>query len=208
MTDLESFDSDLYRFMLTSTEYSYRQTDCFDYCMGRELNKNFNISNKIEHWLKLYKKYSFDKFWQFYSRFILGDINSICRPLCPLECDTIKYEISNSFTKLSENEFKSFFQINTSINNVIWLNIYYENLEYTSISQVAHMDVLDLISNIGSNLSLFIGISFISLAEIVEILVEILCIFFENKKHKKSTKPTIPIAVSVKYKNIKRTNSL
>ena len=70
------------------------------------------------------------------------------------------------------------------------------------------MDVLDLISNIGSNLSLFIGISFISLAEIVEILVEILCIFFENKKHKKSTKPTIPIAVSVKYKNIKRTNSL
>jgi hypothetical protein len=32
------------------------------------------------------------------------------------------------------------------------------------------MDLFDLISNIGSNLSLFIGISFISLAEIIELL--------------------------------------
>ena len=31
VTNLESFDSELYRYMLNSTKYSYRQTDCFDY---------------------------------------------------------------------------------------------------------------------------------------------------------------------------------
>ncbi len=48
------------------------------------------------------------------------------------------------------------------------------------------MNVLDLISNIGSNLSLFIGISFISFAEIIEILGEIIIILFEKKKKKQS----------------------
>jgi len=171
--------------------------------MGRELNKNFNISNKIDHWLKLYKKYSFDKFWQFYSRFIRGDINNVCRPLCPMECDSIKYEMSNSFTKTSDDEFQSLFELNASMSNVIWANIYYENLEYTSISQVAHMDLLDLISNIGSNLSLFIGISFISFAEIVELLIEIFCIFFENKRPK-LTSPLRKVSYMVYKINIKR----
>ena len=81
------------------------------FSMGRELNNNFNITNKIDHWLNLYKKYSFDRFWQFYSRFIRGDINNVCRPLCPLECDSIKYEMSNSFTKLSAEDFKTLFDM-------------------------------------------------------------------------------------------------
>jgi hypothetical protein len=101
-----------------------------------------------------------------------------------MECDSIKYEMSNSFTKLSADDFKTLFDINATTTGIIWANIYYENLEYTSISQVAHMDVIDLISNIGSNLSLFIGISFISFAEIIELIIEILCIFLENKNQK------------------------
>jgi len=47
---IDSFDSDLYRFMIKSTNYSYRQSDCFDYCIGKEINKYMNISNRIDHW--------------------------------------------------------------------------------------------------------------------------------------------------------------
>jgi len=182
VNSLKSYNSELYQFMLSSTNYSYRQTDCFDYCMGRELNRELNNSNKIDHWLQIHRKYPFEKFWQFYLRFTRGKINNVCTPFCPLECDSIKYEVTNTFTKLSDNEFNTLFDINGSTNNLIWVNIYYENLEYTSISQVPHMDLFDLISNIGSNLSLFIGISFISLAEIIELLLELFCIFFESKK--------------------------
>jgi hypothetical protein len=38
------------------------------------------------------------------------------------------------------------------------------------------MDIFDLISNIGGNLGLFIGISFLSFAELIELFVEIICI--------------------------------
>jgi hypothetical protein len=37
---LESFDSELYRFMLTKTNYSYRQVDCFDYWYAKAV---FNL---------------------------------------------------------------------------------------------------------------------------------------------------------------------
>ena len=70
------------------------------------------------------------------------------------------------------------------------------------------MDLLDLISNIGSNLSLFIGISFISLAEIFELFVEIICIVFQNKKQNKSSQPALNM-VDFKVKKLrKRTYSL
>jgi len=66
VTSLDSFDSNLYKHILQSTQYEYTQKDCFDYCMGTELNKYFNITDKTEHWLNIYKTYAFDKFWDFY----------------------------------------------------------------------------------------------------------------------------------------------
>ena len=182
VTSLDSYDSDLYRYILESTKYQYTQRDCFDYCMGKELNKYFNITNKIDHWLNIYKAYKLDEFWDFYSRFVRGENKKICTPLCPLECDTIKYETSISFTKFSENEFLALYEINGSVDNLVSIEIYYEHLEYTRISQLPKMDLSDLISNIGSNLSLFIGISFLSFAEIIEILIEIIIILLEKKQ--------------------------
>ena len=181
VTSLDSYNSDLYKFMLESTKYQYTQKDCFDYCIGTELNKYFNKTNKTDHWLNIYKTYSFKNFWSFYSKFVRGENKKICTPLCPLECDTIKYDTSISFTKFSENEYFALFDLNGSVNNLISIDIYYENLEYTSIIQLPKMDIFDLISNIGSNLSLFIGVSFLSFAEIIEIFGEILIILLEKK---------------------------
>ena len=92
---------------------------------------------------------------------------------CPEECDSIQYDISHSFTKLStQNEIDK---------NFVSFAIYYENLQYTTIDQMAQMNVFDLISNIGGNLGLFIGISFLSFAELIELLVEIICIILGIK---------------------------
>ena len=84
-----------------------------------------------------------------------------------LDSYSIKYETLNSFTK------------NPVINeNMISFTVYYENLDYTVIDQVAQMKVFDLITNIGGNIGLFIGISFLSFAEFIELLVEIIYILF------------------------------
>jgi len=39
------------------------------------------------------------------------------------------------------------------------------------------MNELDLISNIGGNMGLFIGVSFLSFAELIELFIEIVLIF-------------------------------
>ena len=92
---------------------------------------------------------------------------------CPEECDSIQYDISHSFTKLStQNEIDK---------NSISFAVFYENPQYTVIDQIAQMNVFDLISNIGGNLGLFIGISFLSFAELIELLVEIICIILGIK---------------------------
>jgi hypothetical protein len=59
---------------------------------------------------------------------------------------------------------------------VLILTFFYESLSYTVIDQIPKMNMLDLISNIGGNLGLFIGVSFLSFAEIIELFIEILFI--------------------------------
>ncbi len=168
---IDSFDSDLFRYILKSTNYSYRQEDCFMYYTGIELFKYFNITNRTDRWENIiyeYPSYS-DYLLVIYKNLMKKGISESSATDCPLECDSIKYEISHSFNKLIiKNE--------TSFSNRVKLLVYYERPEYTVIDQIAQMNVFDLISNIGGNLGLFIGISFLSFAEIIELLVEIIFI--------------------------------
>ena len=53
-------------------------------------------------------------------------------------------------------------------------------MSFTKISQMAKTDIWDLVSNIGGNSGLFIGISFLSFAEIIELIVELLFIIMER----------------------------
>ncbi len=159
---IDSFDSDIYRYMIQSTNYSYRQKDCFEYCIGKELNQYLNITNKIELWANVAIRYP-RNYYKVKLLKLLQNVVENCSPYCPLECDSITYETSLYSNKI---DFK----------NAVSFSIFYESLEYTLIDQKSKMDVFDLISNIGGNLGLFIGISFLSLAEFIELLIEIIYI--------------------------------
>jgi hypothetical protein len=159
---VDSFDSDIYRYIIQSTNYSYRQKDCFEYCIGKEFYQYLNITNKIDHWANVFNRYPKGYFDEIYLK-LFQDVVENCSQYCPLECDSITYETSLYSNKLD-------------LENVISFSIYYESLEYTLIDQKSKMNVFDLISNIGGNLGLFIGISFLSLAEFIELLIEIIYI--------------------------------
>ena len=95
------------------------------------------------------------------------DKDQICSEYCPLECDSFSYDISiNSQSYVAGDLFV--------------FSIFYEDLKYTLISQQPKMHFIDLISNIGGSLGLFVGISFISFLELFEILIEIIFIHFEK----------------------------
>lgn len=150
VSKVDSHDSDLYKYMITMTNYSYRQKDCFDYCMGREINKFLNESNaRIEKWQnildsfqalnytpdsKLYKS----TFWNAYTNLTKGGIKQVCSPLCPLECESIKYEVSISFSKIGETlQNITFFKSikrklnEEEINNALMIYVYYDELRYS-----------------------------------------------------------------------------
>ena len=60
------------------------------------------------------------------------------------------------------------------------IRIHYNDLKYTFINQEIKIYTFNLISNIGGILGLFLGISFLSFIEILEILVESIYILYSK----------------------------
>ena len=71
--------------------------------------------------------------------------------------------------------------------SVLALNVFYDNLAYTEITQQPKMQIFDIISNVGGLLGLFIGISFLSVIEIFEIIFEIFYIILRTNNERKIT---------------------
>ena len=62
------------------------------------------------------------------------------------------------------------------------LKIYYTSTQHTEITQTPKTTFIDLISNTGGVIGIFLGFSIFSLIEIVEIIVQIFLILIFNKK--------------------------
>jgi len=117
-------------------------------------------------------------------------IEKNCLPLCPLECNQTYFEAKltnlrltgwNYYLNLINKYLSPLFistQISrdTAINSFVSLNIFYDSLSYTLISERPQIDFISLLGNIGGNLGLFLGVSFFSLCELVVAFIEILCI--------------------------------
>jgi len=69
--------------------------------------------------------------------------------------------------------------IDYSLNAGIY--VYYSSLKYILITEQSQMHIIDLILNVGGTLGLFIGVSFVSLFEISEIILEIIMIISGKK---------------------------
>lgn len=203
LNSINSFDSDVFRFMINSTEYSYRQKDCFEYCLTNKIFQECNITIALIRNDIFFIRYSSrdpkrECFKDKYYKYIKTNINELCSKECPLECDSISYKISASLAnfpdiifakKLIESfkEIKSKYPVGYNITyedlrkSVLAFNVYYQDLSYTKISQVPRIEIIDLVSNMGGLLGLFIGFSFLSFAELFELILEIIFILLNNK---------------------------
>jgi hypothetical protein len=81
--------------------------------------------------------------------------NLLCMKLFAKSCDLIKSQMDSNVLTLEDIEAKM-------ENKVLAINIYYEDLSYTVIEETPKTKVFDVISAVGGNLGLFIGISFLS----------------------------------------------
>ena len=65
--------------------------------------------------------------------------------------------------------------------SVLSIYVYYDDLKYTIIRKSPKFEWLDLISNIGGIMGIFLGTSFLSFVEIIDILVIIFTMLATKK---------------------------
>ena len=71
-------------------------------------------------------------------------------------------------------------------NNLMQVSIYYGTLDVDDVAEVPEYTFLTFLSSLGGAVSLYLGISFIQVFEIVQFLIKLLvsCFSHENPKNK------------------------
>ena len=121
------------------------------------------------------------------------EIENKCLAECPLECKYSSYEVTSSSFDYPNREFfealKSFSQMKQNEVNItdfdefkqnnLGINIYLSSMEYTELWEMPQISFIDLVSNMGGALGIFLGFSIFSFIEILEIFVQILMILLK-----------------------------
>ena len=125
---------------------------------------------------------------------------------CPLECDSQTFPLTvssssyptralaNQIVNHTGYELANFFPNVSAVtyedlkSHTLCLNFYYGDMNYIYIQELAKIGFFDLISSIGGLLGLFIGTSFLSFFELVDVFLRFLYSEFEYKKAKKKAR--------------------
>lgn len=149
--------------------------------------KYFNITNEIDNYINVWYKLNSTEsgLLDVFYNLTLGSLRSACKPSCPLECDSIYYDVLSSFSKIVINkvviEDNNYYR--NAAEHLIGFNVYFTDLKFTKIVQSPKFEFFDLVSNIGGILGLFTGISFLSFAELIELILEIFYIIYDKNKN-------------------------
>lgn len=191
---------------------TYTRKECLQFCIylliveKSECNCNSDLnmvlSNCIHTWNKVFKPNSTEALIKSCSDKYLTNLQNRniyteCGNYCPLECDSVSYTFSIytqdlpssgpiSNNKQSTNNFGNFKTYDEVNRKYVGLLVYYKDLQYTHITQQAKTQFIDLISNIGGIFGLFLGISFLSFAELIEVLFYFICFLFLKFKINKT----------------------
>jgi hypothetical protein len=164
---------------------AYTQKECLELCRNFKFNEtnscNCTLKDLEENIFKTCYKTEREKCINTF----MNDFNKLdlCMNYCPLECDSFRYEINQIIkpllatgnckdcSKTYEFNFETYEYLTKKYFS---LDVYYNDLKYTLITQQPRMDLFDLISSIAGILGLFIGFSFITCLEIFEVIFEVI----------------------------------
>ena len=159
---------------------SYSQENCLDLCFDLHYIKEnpckckeAELGNVLEKCFLIEERGIYlNCTWQYRTNFTKNDLVEKCSDYCPLECDSMTFSYSIS----TYNRSNADYSLHTDF------IVYYKTLKYTKITQQAKIKPEQLISNLGSYLGLFVGLSFVTIFEITEIIIEIIFILSGKSK--------------------------
>jgi hypothetical protein len=194
-------DSELFN-LIAKSEYDYTQALCFSQCYQRESIRkcgfpdlNFLSLFPVNNTFSRNEDYTcVDNVYC--TKYLSSDfLRETCLPLCPLECNRTEYRASVTasqligdiyvdYIKRNKNLSSDFINrsidLNTAARSVVKMNIFYESMSYTLVTESPKMNVVSLLASIGGNLGLFLGVSVFSLCEIIELVIRIY--FIKNEQ--------------------------
>lgn len=194
----DAFNSRLYRAIFNELNMTiYRQKICFKLCLQDYIIKKCNCSDgslpNIYQNVTICQtiptiKCMIDARDKYYSS------GSVTCNECPLSCDSVFYSKDVSYSRYPTHYYLDYIRNNSKIlekfnefynegnfsRSTLIANIFYENLDYSILEQVPAVSFGYLVSNIGGNLGFFIGVSVLSIFELVEYLIQIIFFIFEN----------------------------
>ena len=188
--DPNKYKSELFK-MVHDYYRSYKRVICIDFCYQRLSLEKCGCNQPV--FPSNFKKFSCinqsECMYEQLRLFAEGSyVNDYCIPECPLECKMISYTKTISVNKYSNDVFDTMMSKHLNLSNrkfsddIAQVNVYYESLDYTEMVELATMDFLDLLTNIGGIAGLFLGISVLSLVEILEIILEIFFLYKNSNK--------------------------
>ena len=170
--DMSSYSSDYYNFLLHSN-YSYRQLDCLDLCIQQEIMNECKcydlrypkLNNQTKPCLNLTEyncaEIEINNF----------DSSACIRDSCPLECNSQKFVLESS----TGNPYSKPFQVDTlNPQYLSVLNVFYRNLEYTVVAESPQTTFIELLTELGGSMGMFISFSVFTLFETIEICILII----------------------------------
>ena len=191
--NLDSYKSDLYDYIIKLNK-TYRQQDCFELCIQREIidkckcyyTKYNELEIDVRPCLSLNDSLCAD---DKYDNFNLDECQTNS---CPLECDSMTYELSWSSLEYENQNFDEIlfenakiirnFPMKNLVKSFTTFSVSYENLHYTHISESPKTAIIDLFTQIGGSLGMFVSFSIFTLFEFIEIIVLILKALFTKPK--------------------------
>jgi hypothetical protein len=163
---------------LSADNITYRQVNCLEVCFQKVVQKY-----ALEHGINEDEARESKKVINY-------DTEKNCNHLCPLECESTQYKISQSTFSIVDLNIEdkrlkniSFIEkkLNITINsteefnkNKLQLNVNFESLKYTQISQTPKTSLSALISNLGGSTGLFLDLSFMSACRAIEFFLGII----------------------------------
>ena len=114
-----------------------------------------------------------------------------CNKYCPIECDQFNLKISQNYLGPLPDDYLAGLGVDTELkDSLIVLSVYYSSLDYSLLSKSPKTKTFDLISNVGGLLGLFLGLGFIHIGELSEIVWEMFYHIY-YKFHSVKTNPDI-----------------
>jgi hypothetical protein len=152
---------------LESENEVYRQINCIEICMNKEIKNKYNCSFPSYYTIEDLKpcgNRSNGYKYEVYLTQLKTEFYKVCENKCPKECDSIKLKIKSEESKYYNER------------NSIRIEFSFSDLSSLEIIQIPKMNLFDIVSSVGGTLGLFIGVTFLSIVELLELSIDVLYI--------------------------------